>query len=49
MPALIPDTPLNVVHALVITPPKDESDWDYLKDRELDAIAASLEKPPKSK
>ena len=49
LPAPIPDTPENVSHALVTTPPKDEGDWDYLKERGREAVAASLGKPPKSK
>ena len=49
MPAPIPDTPENVARALLTTPPKDEGDWDYLKDRERRDVAASLGKPPKSK
>ena len=32
MPGPIPDTPQNVALALVTTPPKDDGDWDYLKD-----------------
>jgi hypothetical protein len=27
----IPDTPENVAKAIFSTPPKKESDWDYLK------------------
>ena len=49
LPEPIPDTPENVARALVSTPPKDEGDWDYLKDREHEAVAASLRKPPKDK
>ena len=49
MPAPIPDTPENVARALVITPPKDEGEWDYLKTEKREAVAASLGKPPKSK
>lgn len=49
MPAPIPDTPENVARALLTTPPKDEGDWDYLKDRKRPDVAASLGKPPKSK
>ena len=49
MPAPIPDTPENVARALLTTPPKGEGDWDYLKDREREAVAASLGKPPKDK
>ena len=32
MPELIPDTAENIARALLTTPPKDEGDWDYLKD-----------------
>ena len=49
MPTPIPDTPDNVARSLVTTPPKDEDDWDYLKGREPDAVAASMGKPPKGK
>ena len=49
MPAPIPDTPESVARALLSTPPKGESDWDYLKARKLEAVAASMGKPPKSK
>ena len=49
MPEMIPDTPENVARALVTTPPKDEGDWDYLKDDEREAVQVSLGKPPKSK
>lgn len=31
MPELIPDTPENIMRALLETPPKREDDWDYLK------------------
>lgn len=34
MPEKIPDTPENVMRAIVTTPPKAEDDWRYLrKDR----------------
>lgn len=46
MPEPIPDTSENVARALITMPPKDESDWNYLKDHECEAVAASLEKPP---
>ena len=42
LPAPIPDTPENVARALVSTPPKDDGDWDYLKARKLEAVAASM-------
>ena len=42
MPAPIPDTPENVACALMTTPPKDEGDWDYLKDSKRRDVAASL-------
>lgn len=32
MPEMIPDTPENVMKALVSAPPRAEDDWDYLKD-----------------
>ena len=32
MPEPIPDTAENIARALLTTPPKDEGDWDYLKD-----------------
>ena len=45
----LPETPENVVLALVTTPPKTEGDWDYLKSDENEAVAARLGKLPKSK
>ena len=48
-PPPILDTPENVARALLTTPPKDESDWDYLKPDKREPVAASLWKPPKSK
>ena len=49
MPEAIPDTPESVARALVTMPPKDEGDWDYLKDREIEVAAALLRRPPKDK
>ena len=49
MPAPIPDTPENVARALMSTPPKDEGDWDYLKEREIEVAGALLRRPPKDK
>ena len=49
MPAPIPDTPENVARALVSTPPKDDGDWDYLKDREIELEGALLRRSPKDK
>ena len=49
MPAPIPDTPENVALALVTTPPKDDGDWDYVKDREIEVAGALLRRPPKDK
>ena len=31
MPDPIPDTPENIMRALVGTPPKKKGEWDYLK------------------
>ena len=31
MPELIPDTPENIMRALLNTPPKKRDEWDYLK------------------
>ena len=31
MPDPIPDTPENVAHALVSTPPENDDEWDYLE------------------
>ena len=31
LPDLIPDTPENIMRALVSTPPKKDEEWDYLK------------------
>ncbi len=32
-PDPIPDSPENVLRALVTAPPRAEDDWDYLKQR----------------
>ena len=32
MPEQIPDTPENVMKALVSAPPRAKNDWDYLKN-----------------
>ncbi len=31
MPEPIPDTPENIMRALLATPPKKDDEWDYLK------------------
>ena len=31
MPEPIPDTPENIMRAILSTPPKREDEWDYLK------------------
>ena len=31
MPEQIPDTPENIMRALVSTPPKKRTEWDFLK------------------
>ena len=49
MPASIPDTPENVARALVTTPPKNEDDWDYLKDREIEVEGARLRREKKDR
>ena len=50
MPEPIPDTPENVARALLTTPPKDDGDWDYLKEREIEVAGARLQRrPPKDK
>ena len=36
MPEPIPDTPENIAHAIVTTPPKTRKDWRYVRDREGD-------------
>ena len=33
MPEQIPDTPENVMRALINTPPKKKKDWVYLKKK----------------
>ena len=33
MPEQIPDTPENVMRALINTPPKKKNDWDHLKKK----------------
>ncbi|MCY4393605.1 MAG: hypothetical protein OXC10_00500 [Rhodospirillaceae bacterium] len=32
MPDPIPDTPENIMRALLETPPKRDDEWDYLKE-----------------
>ena len=32
MPEPIPDTPENIMRAIVNTPPKKREDWSYLKE-----------------
>ena len=32
LPDPIPDTPENVARALLTTPPKNDDEWDYLKE-----------------
>ena len=32
LPPPIPDTPENIMKAVLNTPPKKREDWDYLKD-----------------
>ena len=49
MPAPISDTPENVARALVTAPPKDDGDWDYLKDREIKVAGALLRTEKKDK
>ena len=34
MPERIPDTPQNVAKAVLNSPPKKRSEWEYLKKRE---------------
>ena len=31
MPEQIPDTPENVLRAVLNTPPKEEDEWEYMK------------------
>ena len=33
-PEPIPDTPENIMRALLATPPKKREEWDYLKEKE---------------
>ena len=47
LPDPIPDTPENVARALVTTPPKEEGDWNYLKDREIEIEGARLRREAK--
>ena len=49
MPEPIPDTPENVARALLSTPPKEDGDWDYMKDREIEIAGAVLQRKPKKK
>ena len=32
LPDPIPDTPENIMRAILNTPPKKDEDWDYLKE-----------------
>ncbi|MDE0083054.1 MAG: hypothetical protein OXT72_10450 [Gammaproteobacteria bacterium] len=34
MPDPIPDTPENVMRAILATPPKDDEEWDFTKGHE---------------
>ena len=34
LPAPIPDTPENIMRAILATPPKCDDEWDYLKREE---------------
>ena len=36
MPDPIPDTPENIMHAIINTPPKDPDEWRYLHDDTAD-------------
>ena len=49
MPEPIPDTPENVARALLSTPPKEDGDWDYVKDREIEIAGAVLQRKKKGK
>ncbi len=31
MPELIPDTPENIMRALLATPPKRDDEWEYVR------------------
>lgn len=33
MPDRIPDTPENIMRALIAMPPKKPEEWDYLKEK----------------
>lgn len=48
-PVLAPtlDTPEKAARALVTTPSKDDGDWGYLKDREIQVAGAPLHRQPK--
>ena len=37
MPEPIPDTPENIMRALLATPPKREDEWEYLKEEKSSA------------
>ena len=38
MPEPIPDTPENIAHAVLNTPPKKDSDWKFMKGRTLEDL-----------
>ena len=37
MPDQIPDLPENVARSILSTPPKDEGEWEYLKQEGTDS------------
>ena len=47
MPAPIPDTPESVARALLSTPPKEDGEWGYMKEREIEVADAVLQRKRK--
>lgn len=45
MPDKIPDSPENIAHALLFSPPKTEDEWEYLKKDEIDGAQEPRRKP----
>jgi hypothetical protein len=37
MPDQIPDLPENVARSILSTPPKDEDEWEYMKQAEVES------------
>ena len=49
MPDRIPDTPDNLARVILTTPPKKESEWEYLKKRQRLPASAKAQRRKKSR